>query len=304
MNKNKQAVKKPQKVLIPVIFLIASNLIIYLYIIATGVNVLDLLPYNSSKINDYLIIGSYFISTFTMLLTLTAYFNVSADIKRLIMNYGVEPQSNFSTSPDVDNLSRLSDSKVIDTAKPLDINKNSDNNEHKQVIVNEELKNKKSDQKLKGEQIDKISVISDKVESKGWKKIGVKIIGASDNEKSEDVIPDADKVESPDNDIINSEEPVIEEETETVDNETLQEVQTESESDDEIEEIIAENIEDNIINNDDVDNITNEIKQNGLENNIQASLMEDSEVLKNLEELKMMVDDMKVKLEKRKYQRK
>jgi len=47
-----------------------------------------------------------------------------------------------------------------------------------------------------------------------------------------------------------------------------------------------------------VDNITNEIKQNELENNIQASLMDDSEVLKNLEELKMMVDDMKVKLEK------
>jgi hypothetical protein len=57
MKKNKPTETKPQRALNVVIILIVSNLIIYLYVIGTGVNAADLLSFNQSRVNDYLIIG-------------------------------------------------------------------------------------------------------------------------------------------------------------------------------------------------------------------------------------------------------
>ncbi len=303
MKENKPTEKKPQKVLIPVIFLIALNLIIYLYVIATGVRVLDLLPYNQSKINDYLIIGSYFISTFAMLLSLTAYFNVSADLKRLKTKNVEEPQNDILLNLEEDNISGSISNNIEDSAKPLDIIQNGDNNENKQSKTNEDtIEQKSSNQNLNVVIKDtKTNVTIDKEESRGWKKIGVKLTDISDNEKSEAISTDVKKDDSLSGDSIKSEEYVIEEETENLDNETLQEDQKEIE--DESREIISDNIDDNIDKNDIENNITNEIQQNEVENSIDASLGDDSEVLKNLEELKIMVDEMKIKLEKRKMNR-
>jgi len=304
MKESKPTEKKPQKVLIPVIFLIALNLIIYLYVIATGVKVLDLLPYNQSKINDYLIIGSYFISTFAMLLSLTAYFNVSADLKRLITKNVLEPQNNILLNLEEDNLSGSISNNIEDSAKPLEIIQNGDNNENKQSKTNEETMEKKSSNQNSNVVIKdtKTNVTIDKEESRGWKKIGVKLTDISDNEKSEAISTDVKEDESLSEDSIKSEESIIEEETENLDNETLLEDQNQKEIEDESRELTSD-IDDNIDKNDFENNITNEIQQNEVENSIDASLGDDSEVLKNLEELKIMVDEMKIKLEKRKINR-
>ena len=305
MKENKPTEKKPQKVLIPVIFLIASNLIIYLYVIATGVKVLDLLPYNQSKINDYLIIGSYFISTFAMLLSLTAYFNVSADLKRLITKNIVEPQNNILLNLEEDNLSGSLSNNIEDSAKPLEIIQNGNSNENKQSKSNEETMEKKSSNQNSNVVIidTKTNVTIDKEESRGWKKIGVKLTDISDNEKLEAISNDVKEDESLSEDSIKSEEFIIEVETENLDNETLLEDQNQKEIEDESRELTEDNIDHNIDKNDFENNITNEIQQNEVENSIDASLGDDSEVLKNLEELKIMVDEMKIKLEKRKINR-
>jgi hypothetical protein len=300
MKKNKSTETKPQSALNVVIILIVSNLIIYLYVIGTGVNAVDLLSFNQSRVNDYLIIGSYFILTFAMLITIAVIFNVSAYIKRLKTNDFGRSQD-ISTNLAEDNLTIPQNDTTEDSVNAKENIQSSDNKDHKQIESKLDTVEKKLPEQNINALTNDTNIMrkTDKEVPKGWKKIGIKLDDLA-NEKPEAIVPDKEEIKSPDNDIMESDKSEVEEEQENLEAENLIENQNQSDIDNESEEILTENPEEDIDNINAEDEIISEVKQYELENSIDQHLMDDSEVIKNLEEVKMMVDEMKITLEKRK----
>jgi hypothetical protein len=235
-----------------------------------------------------------------MLITIVAFFNVSAYIKRLKTNDFGRSQD-ISTNLAEDNLTISPNNTTEDSENAKENIQSSDNKDHKQIKSKLDTVEKKlSEQNINA--LTKDTNIMRKIDEevpKGWKKIGIKLDDLV-NEKPEAIVPEEEEIESPDNDLIESEKSEVEEEQENLEAENLIENQNQSDTDNESEEILTENPEKDIDNINAEDEIISEVKQNELENSIYPHLMDDSEVIKNLEEVKIIVDEMRIKLEKRK----
>ena len=81
-NLDKVSNPKPYRQLLPVIVFLGLNLIIYLYFITVNTKELNLYKPTASDYSALLIIGSYITTTIAMLLTLTSYFSLKAYMKR------------------------------------------------------------------------------------------------------------------------------------------------------------------------------------------------------------------------------
>lgn len=299
MKKNKPTEKKPHSALNIVIILIVSNLIIYLYVIATGVKIIDLMPFNQSKINDYLIIGSYFILTFAMIITMATIFNVRAYVKRLKPNEPVEQLSKASAKLDDDGLATPSSVEAGVKVKSLINVPVKDDEDQKKSSADED----KMEKKLPGENI-KVKM-DDKINRDvpvGWKKIGIKLEDV-ENEKPEIIVPEDEQNEPSEEDSAEIDNSVVNDENEKIEEEIL-EAQYTSDSIDEAEEVELDTKEENIGDLDASVNVMDELKQDEQETYIDNAIINDSEVIKNLEEVKMMVDEMKIKLEQRRINKK
>ena len=299
MKKNKPTEQKPHSALNIVIILIVSNLIIYLYVIATGVKIIDLLPFNQSKINDYLIIGSYFILTFAMVITMATIFNVRAYVKRLKPNEPMEQQSKTSAKLEDNGLPSPPIVKAGDKVKSLENVPVKDDEDQKKSNTDED----KIEKKLPGENITvKIDDKIDKDVPVGWKKIGIKLEDI-EKEGPEVIVPEDEQNEPPEEGSVEIDDSIVNNENEKIEEEKTQEVPY-TESIDEAEEIEADIKEENIEDVDANEDIMDELKQDEQVTHIDKTIINDSEVIKNLEEVKMMVDEMKIKLEQRRINKK
>jgi hypothetical protein len=184
---------RPWRPLVPVLLLLAADLVIYLYFIAINVKNLKFWPLTQESTMNILLIASYFFTTIAMLLTLTSYFAVKASVKAnqstplekiATEDIPIDDSIDLSKSENIPNPPTEVLPKVIDTEKqviPQIIEKKSEEKNipviEASTPVNEEI-----------EKPVKIIEYSGGVESK-WKKIGVKLTDDDSLGKQQELTP-------------------------------------------------------------------------------------------------------------------
>jgi len=184
---------RPWRPLVPVLLLLAADLVIYLYFIATNVKNLKFWPLTQESTMNILLIASYFFTTIAMLLTLTSYFAVKASVKAIQST----PQEKAVPSDKIttDNIDLLKTEnipnpptevlpKIVEAEKPILpplVDKKPEDNNIPIIEVNTPV----------SEEIEKpVKIIeySSGVESK-WKKIGVKLTDEAPPEQQQEPAP-------------------------------------------------------------------------------------------------------------------
>jgi hypothetical protein len=285
---------KPYRQLLPVCIFLVFNLVIYLYVMSVNSTSLNLIKPGPKDFSFLLIVGSYISTAIAMLLTLTSYFSFKAYMKHSSNETSQVTSPSLSLKDDKpkkieDNKKSLFKNLFKREPKPVKEIKPGPNSVEKTVpqIKPNELKESKITPKEVVPQHDP----NIKIVRPSWKKIEVKIPEeptAKLPEKHENIAPieskpiDSNQNKIDDKSIINIIEvakeiqKITENKKENPIIETIHEKNVKIESIQPIEVIQKDNYSE---------------RESNIEEHDQEML--DSEVIKTLEELKVMVKDMK-----------
>jgi hypothetical protein len=79
----KDSTPKPYRQLVPVIMVLALNLAAYLYVMSVNLKGLNLVTPTPKDISNLIVVGSYILTALAMLLTLVSYITIKAYLKRI-----------------------------------------------------------------------------------------------------------------------------------------------------------------------------------------------------------------------------
>jgi hypothetical protein len=290
----KNANPKPYRELLPVIIILTINLVIYLYVIATNIKTLNLFSPKPQDISNFIILASYPLTAIGMLLTLTSYFSIKSYMNKNNDNVNITKTSERKVDDKKERFTIIG--RIFGKREKQDKNVISVKKSGSDKIENTVTKEKESIKNLNDQNIKKEKELTPAVVPKqNWKKIEVKLSESASAETPESKNSEIKKQESEKK--LTSEESIKSlplTETQAV----QKPVSEKKEEINKIDEVtvdaqivaIIDDIKKNVVSLSDKKENVEKLGE------ISEAELQNSEVVKTLQELKVMINDMKTSM--------
>jgi hypothetical protein len=290
----KKANPKPYRQLLPVIIILTINLVIYLYVIATNTKTLNLFSPKPQDISNIIILASYPLTATGMLLTLTSYFSIKSYVKKNSDNVNITKTSERKVDDKKERFTIIG--KIFGKREKQDKTVISVKKSGTDKIENTVTKEKESSKSLNDQNNKKEKELTPVVVQKqNWKKIEVKLSESTSADTTESKNSEVKKQESEKK--LTSEEKI--KSLPLMEAEAVQ--QPVSEKKEEIKKIEEATVDAQIVAI--IDDINKNIvslsdKNENVEKlgEISEAELQNSEVIQTLQELKVMINDMKTSM--------
>jgi hypothetical protein len=290
----KNANPKPYRELLPVIIILTINLVIYLYVIATNIKTLNLFSPKPQDISNFFILASYPLTAIGMLLTLTSYFSLKSYVNKNNDNVNITKTSERKVDDKKERFTIIG--KIFGKREKQDKTVISVKKSGADKIENTVTKEKESIKILNDQNIKKEKELTPVVIPKqNWKKIEVKLSESISSDTTESKNSEVKKQELEKK--LTSEESI--KSLPLGEAEAVQKPVSENkEKINKIEEVTVDAQIVAIIDDIKKDVVSLSDKNENVEKLVELSEAElqNSEVIQTLQELKVMINDMKTSM--------